>query len=259
MDGAACSDFEMMSINGMADAFLTTQWSMVLAAGEGQRNQDTSRALEALCQTYWAPLYAYIRHRVRDEHQAQDLTQTFFGRLLEKETLATVDPQRGRFRTFLLTACERFLINEWKKDQAIKRGANVKTLSLEFDALDARYQLEPQHRLTAEVVFERQWVIALIDSVLAKLRQDYTNRNQSQQFDCLKPFLTGDGETTYAAIAQQMNSTEAAVKIAIHRLRTRYRELIRAEIAHTVSSPDDVEDEIGRLFEVMAEKSGKTM
>ncbi len=240
----------------MADAFHTTQWSMVLAAGDGHRNEDTSRALEVLCQTYWAPLYSYVRHRVRNEHTAQDLTQTFFERLLEKETLATADPQRGRFRTFLLTACERFLINEWKKERATKRGGNVRTLSLDFDSLESRYPLEPQDLLTAEVVFERQWVIALIDSVLAKLRQDYTDRNQSKHFDWLKPFLTGtDAATTYADVAKLMNSTEAAVKIAVHRLRKRYRELIRSEIAQTVSSPDEVEDEICRLFDVMAEKN----
>ncbi len=238
----------------MADGFHTTQWSVVLAAGDGQRGSHSHRALESLCQTYWSPLYAYVRHKVRDEHQAQDLTQTFFERLLEKETLATADPQRGRFRTFLLTACERFLINEWQKDNAVKRGGGRKTLSLDFDAVEARYSLEPQDRLTAEVVFERQWVIALIDSVLAQLRQEYVERNQAKHFDWLKPFLTGTGHQTYAAVAETINSTEAAVKIAVHRLRKRYRDQIRSEIAQTVASADDVEDEIRRLFEVLAEK-----
>ncbi|APZ93626.1 RNA polymerase sigma factor [Fuerstiella marisgermanici] len=238
----------------MADGFHTTQWSVVLAAGDDQRGSHSHRALESLCQTYWSPLYAYVRHKVRDEHLAQDLTQTFFERLLEKETLATADPQRGRFRTFLLTACERFLINEWQKDNAIKRGGGRRTLSLDFDAVEARYSLEPQDRLTAEVVFERQWVIALIDSVLAQLRQEYVDRNQAKHFDWLKPYLTGGGRQTYAALAETMNSTEAAVKIAVHRLRTRYRDQIRSEIAQTVASPDDVEDEIRRLFEVLAEK-----
>ena len=238
----------------MADAFYTTQWSIVLAAGDGQQGSDTQRALETLCQTYWSPLYAYVRHKVRNEQDAQDLTQAFFERLLEKETLATADPQRGRFRIFLLTACERFVINEWQKGNAQKRGGGRKTLSLDFDAVEARYSLEPQDLLTAEVVFERQWVIALIDSVLARLRQEYVDRNQAKHFDWLKPFLTGTGSETYATLAGTMNSTEAAVKIAVHRLRTRYRDQIRAEIAQTVASADEVEDEIRRLFEVMAEK-----
>jgi DNA-directed RNA polymerase specialized sigma24 family protein len=239
----------------MADPFHTTHWSVVLAAGRESETDDSARALETLCQTYWYPLYAFVRRRVRDEHEAQDLTQAFFGRLLEKRTLADADPDRGRFRAFLLTACKRFLANEWHKEKAQKRGGGLRVLSLDFDAAAKRYSIEPSDSLTAEVLFEQQWAISLIDSVLARLRQEYVDRGCEEQFDHLKAFLSGMKTISYAAVAETMETTEGATKVAVHRLRTRYREMMRSEIAQTVDSPDEIEDEIRRLFEVM---SGKT-
>jgi RNA polymerase sigma factor (sigma-70 family) len=239
----------------MADPFHTTHWSVVLAAGRESETDDSARALETLCQTYWYPLYAFVRRRVRDEHEAQDLTQAFFGRLLEKRTLTDADPDRGRFRAFLLTACKRFLANEWHKEKAQKRGGGLRVLSLDFDAAEKRYSIEPSDSLTAEVLFEQQWAISLIDSVLARLRQEYVDRGCEEQFDHLKAFLSGMKTTSYAAVAETMETTQGAAKVAVHRLRTRYREMMRSEIAQTVDSPDEIEDEIRRLFEVM---SGKT-
>jgi RNA polymerase sigma factor (sigma-70 family) len=238
----------------MADPFHTTHWSVVLAAGRDTQTDASARALETLCQTYWYPLYAFVRHRVKDEHEAQDLTQAFFERLLEKRTLADADPDRGRFRTFLLTACKRFLANEWHKKNAQKRGGGLQVLSLDFEAAEKRYSIEPTIGLTAEVVFEQQWAVSLIDSVLARLRQEYVDRGCEEQFAQLKAFLSGRNSSSYAAVAETMEMTEGAVKVAGHRLRTRYREMMRSEIAQTVDSPDEIEDEIRRLFEVMSQK-----
>ena len=243
----------------MADPFHTTRWSVVLAAGRDSQTDASARALETPCQTYWFPLYAFVRHRVRDEHEAQDLTQTFFERLFEKRTLADADPDRGRFRAFLLTACKRFLANEWHKENAQKRGGGLRVLSLDFEAAAKRYSIEPTNTLTADVLFEQQWAIALIDSVLAQLRQAYADRGCEEQFDQLKAFLSGKKTSSYAAIAEAMETTEGATKVAVHRLRTRYREMMRSEIAQTVDSPDEIEDEIRRLFEVLSRKRGNSL
>lgn len=243
----------------MADPFHTTRWSIVLAAGGDSQTDASSHALEMLCQTYWYPLYAFIRHRTGNEHEAQDLTQAFFERLLEKQTLADADPDRGRFRAFLLTACNRFLANEWHKANAQKRGGGLQKLSLDFDAAATRYSIEPADSLTAEVLFEQQWAIALINSVLAQLRQEFADRGAENQFDQLKAFLTGAGSSGYAAVAEAMGTTEGATKVAVYRLRTRYREMIRSEIAQTVGSPDEVDDEIRRLFEVMSGKRDNSL
>jgi len=243
----------------VADPFHTTRWSIVLAAGGDSQTDASSRALETLCQTYWYPLYAFIRHRVGDEHEAQDLTQAFFERLLEKQTLADADPDRGRFRAFLLTACNRFLANEWHKAHAQKRGGGRQVLSLDFDAAATRYSVEPADNLTAEILFDQQWAIALIDSVLVQLRQEFADHGSEDQFEHLKMFLTGAGTSSYAAIAEATGTSEGATKVAVYRLRTRYREMIRSEIAQTVDSPDEVEDEIRRLFEVMSGKRDNSL
>ena len=230
-----------------------------MAAGVDRQTDASSRALETLCQTYWYPLYAFVRHRVGNDHEAQDLTQAFFERLLENQTLAGADPDRGRFRAFLLTACDRFLANEWHKANTQKRGGGLHVLSLDFDAATTRYSMEPADNLTAEILFEQQWAIALIDSVLLQLRQEFADRGSEDQFEQLKSFLTGAGTASYAAIAEVTGTTEGATKVAVYRLRTRFREMIRSEIAQTVDSPDDVEDEIRRLFEVMSGKGDNSL
>lgn len=236
-----------MESPGGAD-FASTHWSLVLAAG--QRSLPASdQALAALCRAYWYPLYAYARRRLGDVHQAQDRTQDFFARLLEHNLLAVAQPERGRFRAFLLTAFKNFLTNEGDKARAQKRGGGQAPLSLDFHAGDARYHLEPVEVWTPERLFERQWTLALLGQVLASLRTEYAGAGKEMLFEHLKVFLTGETTSSYAALAAQIGMSEGAVKAAAHRLRGRYRELLRHAVAQTVADPADVDDEIRQLFE----------
>jgi DNA-directed RNA polymerase specialized sigma24 family protein len=199
-----------------------------------------------------------IRRRSRDGHEAQDLTQEFFTRLLEKDFLDDVDPARGRFRAFLLAAVKHFLANEWDKGQAAKRGGGLRIQSLNLQAFDwdsgeSRFLTEPSHELTPERLFERQWAIALLDRVLKRLRDEYLNMNKITEFETLTPFLSRDRDgANYAEAAHRLHSNESAVRVAAHRLRKRYRELLREEIAHTVSTAEEVEDELQYLFVVLS-------
>lgn len=228
--------------------FATTHWSLVLAAGR-RSSPDASRALAELCQRYWYPLYLYVRRRVNHLHEARDLTQEFFARLLEKQALARADPERGRFRSFLLTALQHFLVNEWEKARAQKRGGGRVRLALDFDAKDAQASFEPAHDWTAERIYERQWALTLLDQVLGKLRREYADGNKLRLFDELKPFLAGESKRIrYADAARSLNLSEGAVRVAAHRLRKRYRELLREEVAQTVADDAEVEDEIRALF-----------
>ena len=233
-----------------AARFATTQWSLVLAAGEG--SSATSRdALAALCKTYWYPVYAFIRRRGKPVHDAQDLTQEFFTRLLEKNTVAVARPERGRFRSFLLTAVKNFLAGEWKKDAAQKRGGDRAVLSLDFDSAENHYALEPSHELTAEQLYERRWAEALLDHIVEGLRDEYVRQGKQQQFDVLKFAITAGEAVSHQEAAAKLVVSENAVAVAIHRLRKRYRHLLRAEIAETVDGPDEVDDEIRRLMETL--------
>lgn len=236
--------------NSSPRQFQTTRWSLVVAAGR-QSSPAAAAALSELCQTYWYPVYAYIRRRTNDIHHAQDLTQTFFQQLLQKATIASADPDRGRFRAFLLTACKRFLINELQKAQAEKRGGGRNVLSLDFDSGESRYSVAAVDRLTPERLFEQQWAMTLLSQVLDELKADYGARDKAQQFEALKPLLTGGrSQTAYSEAARQLQLTDNAVRVAAHRFRQRYRELIRARIAETVQRPEDVDDEIRQLFGV---------
>jgi RNA polymerase sigma-70 factor (ECF subfamily) len=232
--------------------FATTQWSLVLRAS----NRDESEvdvALAELCQRYWLPLYAYVRRRTNDTHEAQDLTQEFFARLLEKQTLADANPERGRFRGFLLTSLKNFLANEWDRDNTLKRGGGRTRLSFDWQAGESRMTFDVAHHLTAELQFERQWALTLLEHVVRRLQDEFVAAGKSQQFELLKGMLTGDqAGLSYAAIAPQLGLSEAAARKAAQRLRDRYRELLREEIAHTVDDPADVQDEIRRLFEILA-------
>ena len=235
-------------------AFATTRWSLVLAAGE-RDNSSSPQALAELCQSYWYPLYAYVRRRIGDVHEAQDFTQAFFQQLLEKQTIAAADPNRGRFRSFLLTACKRFLINEWHKDRAEKRGGFRKLLSLDFDLGESKYSLEAVDTETPERLYEQQWAITMLARVLEKLRTEFEAKQKPHHFEQLKQFLSGSKKTeAYAAAALELGISEGAVKVAAHRLRTRYRELLRFEIAQTVENPDEVDDEIKNLFTILGSK-----
>jgi RNA polymerase sigma-70 factor (ECF subfamily) len=230
------------------DHFQTTHWSLVLAAGR-QSSLESDEALSALCRTYWQPLYTYVRRRVPDVHEAHDLTQEFFLRLLEKNYLAMADRQRGRFRAFLLTAFKHFLANEWAKAKTRKRGGGRSPIPLDFAAADSRAAIEPADRLTPEQIYDRQWAMTLLTRVIERLEDEYRGHDKQDQFERLKPFIVGQsGPITHATVAEALGSTEAAVKMAAHRLRSRYRQLLREEISQTVAQPADVEDEIRRLF-----------
>ena len=230
------------------DDIASTRWSVVLAAG-ARESPASHEALETLCQTYWYPLYAYIRRRVGSENEAQDLTQAFFAKLLENNYVAAADPQRGKFRAFLLTSLKHFLVNEWKKQRTQKRGGGKLPISLDLSDAESRYRLEPANQQTPEKIFERRWAVTLVNAVLLQLRQEFRESGKEKQFEQLKGFLVGAGDdTTYARASQTLNISEGAVRVAAHRLRKRYRQLLRNEIAQTVSAPNEIDEEIRNLF-----------
>ncbi len=229
-------------------AFVTTHWSVVLSAG---RNDTTHAhaALSRLCETYWYPLYAYVRQRGYSPEDAQDLTQEFFARLLEKGMLAHADPERGRFRSFLLASLNHFLAHEWRKAHALKRGGAAAVVSLDLAAAEQCYSLEPADPGTPDKAFEKRWALATLQAVLDRLDDEYRQEGRQELFAALQPTLAGSGEARpYAELAARLGMTEGAVKVAVHRLRKRYRELLRAEIANTVSRPDEVEEELRHLL-----------
>jgi RNA polymerase sigma factor (sigma-70 family) len=235
-------------ISGGVGGFATTRWSMVLAAGKGE-SPDAHAALATLCKRYWYPLYAFVRRSGHQPADAQDLTQEFFARLLEKQYLRAADPERGRFRSFLLSAVKHFLSKERDRAKARKRGGGRKVFPLDFEAGESRYSLEPSHEVTAEKVYERRWALTLLDQVFARLREEFDRASKRNEFDHLKGYLTGEAATlSYRDVAAELGTTEGAVKVAVHRLRRRYRELVREEIAHTVAGPEDVDEELRRLF-----------
>jgi RNA polymerase sigma factor (sigma-70 family) len=241
----ANGDIEQSGDHPDAMQFSTTQWSMVLAAGR-RGTIESDSALERLCKSYWPPLYAYVRHRVSDLHEAQDLTQEFFERLLDRGYLAAADPERGRFRAFLLTAFKHFLSREWEKARAQKRGGDRHRIAFDFVSHEA---VEPADQLTPDKLFERQWAITLLGRVMQRLQRDMERGGKGRQFELLKHILSGDtSEVTHANIAAELGQSEAATRMATSRMRSRYRELLRDEISQTLSSPEDVEDEIRSLF-----------
>jgi RNA polymerase sigma factor (sigma-70 family) len=229
--------------------FATTHWSVVLTAGR----QDTTRstvALEKLCQTYWFPLYAYVRRRGFSAHDAQDLTQGFFETLLKRRSLANADPNRGRFRSFILGAMNHFLTDECQKGRAQKRGGGqAQPISLDLAAAEGRFNLEPALAPAPDLTFEKEWANALLEAVLNRLQEEYAKDDKSALFDILRVFLTAGQETiSYPELATRLGMTEGNVRVAAHRLRKRYRELLRAEVADTVSSPEEIKDELRHLF-----------
>ena len=228
--------------------FATTHWSVVVAAGR-RSSPQAQQALATLCRTYWYPLYVFIRRQGFSADESQDLTQEFFARLLERHFLAQVDQEKGRFRSFLLAACKHFLSNEGDRARAKKRGRGRELISINVEDAESRYRLEPAHELTPEKLFERRWVLTLLDQVLAQLRNESVRNGKQDQFNCLKDFLTGNkDETSYREAAETLGVSEGAAKVASHRLRKRYRELLREEIARTLNEGDSIEDEIRALF-----------
>jgi RNA polymerase sigma factor (sigma-70 family) len=231
-----------------ASQFTTTHWSVVLTAGEGA-SPEAAKALDRLCRAYWYPLYAYVRRRGYSCEDAKDLTQEFFARLLDKQALAHLEREGGKFRSFLLKALNHFLVNEWEHHRAQKRDERRIAFSLDELAPESRYQYEPADEATPERLFDRQWAATLLDQVLNRLREQYAGEGKTDLFQRLQPCLTGaEQKLPYAGLAAQLRITENAVKMAVHRLRRRYGDLLRAEIAHTVASPQEVEDEIRYLI-----------
>lgn len=228
--------------------FVTTQWSVIVSAG-GDPSPDSRRALESLCHAYWYPLYFYVRRRVSDVSDAQDLTQAFFAELLEKNYVGSAAPERGRFRAFLLTAFKHFLSRQWEKARARKRGGGRSPVSLDFESADSQFLIEPASGLTAEQHFDRQWAITLLGRIMENLRREFERAGKANQFDALKGYLIGDhAGATYAQVAEKLKLTELAARKSASRMRKRYGELLREEIAQTVAEPDEVEDEIRKLF-----------
>jgi RNA polymerase sigma-70 factor (ECF subfamily) len=241
------ADHQSLSAGDSA-RFATTHWSVVLAAGE----RDSPQAREAmarLCSAYWYPLYAFVRRQGHSADQAQDLTQEFFTRLLEKDYLRAVDRGRGRFRTFLLACFRHFLANEYDRASAKKRGGGRSFLSIDVRATEHRNSLEPCHALTAEKLFERRWALTLLEQTLGRLRAEFIQTGRGPLFDQLKGCLTGDQPPGgYQELAHRLGMTAGAVTVAVHRLRQRYREILREEIAQTVVDQSEIDGEIRDLF-----------
>ncbi len=234
--------------------FATTHWSVVLTAGRSDttRSQD---ALTKLCQTYWYPLYAYVRRHGYSAHDAQDLTQAFFAHLLERHSLAAADPNRGRFRSFMLGVMNHFLANERDRAGAQKRGGGVTHLPLQFDTAETRYGHEPPDNTTPEQNYERRWAMALLEEVLRRLADEYKHDGHAELFAGINPCLVGErANQPYAELATRLGVSENTVKSSVHRLRQRYRQLLREEIAHTVAMPGEVDEELRHLFTVLGRK-----
>jgi len=226
---------------------------VVLAAGQNDA-AHAHAALEKLCRTYWYPLYGYIRRYGHSPEDAQDLTQEFFRQLLGRQSLTHADPSRGRFRSFILTAMNHFLAGEWKKARAKKRGGGCQMLSLDWVTAEERYNLEPADHSTAVRIFEKQWALTLLGQVLDRLELEYQNDGKTELFAALKQTLMGARESQpYAELAVNLGMSESSIKVAVHRMRKRYRELIRDEIAGTVDHPEDVEAEMRHLFNALVE------
>ena len=237
--------------SGGAESFATTHWSVVLLAGQSNSAQAAD-ALEKLCRAYWYPLYAFVRRQGYDPHAAQDLTQEFFSRLLARNELESVDRSKGKFRSFLLAAMKHFLANEWNRSQRQKRGGGSAHFSLDVASAEDRYQLDPADELTPENIYERRWAETLIDSVTLRLQGEFAKAGMSRRFDELKVFLLADEEpASYAEIARRLEMSEGAVRTAIYRMRQRYGELFRAEIAQTVSGVPEMEEEIRHFLKVL--------
>lgn len=234
------------------DIFATTHWTVVLAAGRKHTAQSDA-ALEELCKTYWFPLYAYVRRRGHSKEDAEDLTQAFFARMLEKNYLEGLSAERGRFRAFLLAALKHFLANEWDKTQRKKRGGHLQHLSLDWQNADTQFQVATATDLNPDKTFDREWAVALLARVLERLRAECKAEGKEGQFLRLKSTLTGGkGSICYGEVARTLNLNEGAVRVAVHRLRKRYRQLLTEEIAQTVADPAQADEEMRALFAAFA-------
>ncbi len=225
-----------------------TRWSVVLAAGDWRANAGAKRAMGELARIYWFALYAYARRSGAPAAKAEDLVQGFLLHLLEKDALAGVDRGKGKFRSFLIASLKNYMANDWDKETAAKRGGGVKTVPIDALDAEARYTREPVDEMTPERLFDRKWALAVLEEVLQRLAREYADRGQGVVFQALEGVLIKGETTGYAQIGERLGMTEAAVKVAAHRLRKRYRELLREEIAQTVSEPGMVDEEVRQLM-----------
>jgi RNA polymerase sigma-70 factor (ECF subfamily) len=234
------------------DIFATTQWTVVLAAGK-RHSPQSDHALEELCRTYWFPLYAYVRRRGHNKEDAEDLTQAFFARFLEKNYLAGLSAERGRFRAFLLASLKHFLANEWDKSQRQKRGGGGTHLSLDWQTADTQFQVAAANEPSPDKAFDREWAVALLAKVIGRLQKECEADGHAKQFEQLKIFLTaGKGALSHADAAKKLGADETAVRVAVHRLRKRYRILLRDEISQTLTDESQVDEEMRALFGAFA-------
>ena len=255
------------SANNQHRVFATTSWSMVLEAADDQAKNEQSDgddrnapsvkdALSQLCQLYWYPLYAFVRRKGFERAQAEDLTQAFFAELLEKNSLGKAEPTRGRFRSFLLASLNNFIANQWRAESAEKRGGGQTILSIDYEQADNRYQeigaIETVSReVSAEKAFEKGWALAILDQTLSAVGQQYEQSGKAELFNALKGFLTGHESLPYAEVAQANGMKEGAIKVAVHRMRQRYGQQLRLQIAKTIEDPNDVDNELRSLFEAL--------
>ena len=234
------------------DIFATTHWTAVIAAGRGG-SPEAEVAIEELCRTYWFPLYVYVRRQTPTREDAEDLTQAFFARFLEKNYLENLTAQKGKFRAFLLAALKHFLANEWDRANRQKRGGGVAPLSLDWQDAEARYQIEPADNLSPDKLYDRAWAVTLLEKVLGRLQDEHATEDQARLFGQLRGFLmVGTNAIPYPEAAARLNLSEGAARVAVHRLRRRYRELLRDQISQTLAEPAQVAEEMKTLFSAFA-------
>jgi RNA polymerase sigma factor (sigma-70 family) len=252
----SASDFEVKRDKTPAGVaqFANTHWSIVLSAADKRNPTRALESLEKLCRLYWHPLYFYARRQGENQPDAQDLTQEFFARLLQNDLLDSVDRNKGRFRSFLLAAFKHFLSNERDKARAQKRGGGQVPVPIDVRDAETHYGFEPVEKMTAEKIFERRWAMTLLEQTAARLRQEYERDGKARLFEQLKVTLTEPrGAIAYAALGRALQISEGAVKVAVHRLRLRYRAVLRAEVADTLADPAEVEDEVRQIFRALSE------
>jgi RNA polymerase sigma factor (sigma-70 family) len=238
----------------LAGQFPNTRWTLVLAAANEDQPGYRAAALSSLCESYWYTLYAYLRRRGYDSDQAGDLTQEFIVRLLSGRYIDRADPEKGRFRSFLLSSLKLFLSDEWDREHAKKRGGGAPTLPFEISSGEELYRREPSHDETPERIYERRWARTVLDHVQNRLRDEFVRHGRMDHFNCLKGHLVGRAEVPYAELARQLDTSEGALKVGIHRLRKRYRDLLRAEIAVTVDDESQVDGELRYLAAALGDK-----
>ncbi len=244
---------DSQDLNHGPASFVQTRWSVVLAAKD-KSSPDCASALDSLCQTYWYPIYAFVRRQGRSCHDAQDLTQEFFARLIQKDYLQAAAPERGRFRTFLKVALKRFLAKEWERGRALKRGGPQPPIALEMLNAEERFRLEPSDLSTPEHIYERRWAMTLLEEVLGRLQTEYVASSKAAEFQTLKGALTAArGSIPYAELAEAVGMSEGAARVAVHRMRKRFRELFREAVADTVRSPEEVEDELRHVAGILSQ------